>query len=543
MPAFHWGFNRSGAAWLLIALMIGVAAPVILPLSPAAHALPTAAAEQKPLQLEIRSQRRGTEAQLKIYLAQLRPLQAEQAALKRSGDVAKLQANQAALDRLYPQVALLFEPANLNNSHIIDAFPEFSGSTEWAIGIRFNPEGSQRFAELTRQIAGTGRSVGIFIDGKLISAPIVDLVYAKTGITGGSAVIQGNFTAEEAKQLATQFRTQSVPTAEPDRSLRLGNDRAQVGEFQAAIDHYTQAIQLQPQDVRAYVARATVQAKLENWQAAIADLTQAIARDPNNPNLYLQRGKLHEELTQDQQAVADYERVLQLDTPQFGIVVFQPLFKQYLQQENPSQAIALVDRVLNQLFSNADPPPELRQLVLSTRHLLVGMIQTFSEDHSEAVRSFTQAIKFAPQNTWAYYLRGVAFDRLGNPQRAQQDYRQVLKIAPEQALPKEIYQQFQPEAPVPAAHLASFYYVRGVAHFRLNDPQSAIVDLNQSIKLNPNYALAYRDRGLVLQQLGKQAAGTEDLRTAAQLFKQQRNAIGYGFVLEILLEDFPTTER
>jgi tetratricopeptide (TPR) repeat protein len=337
---------------------------------------------------------------------------------------------------------------------------------------------------------------------------------------------------------------QSVPTTEPERSLRLGADQEQLGNYQAAIGHYTQAIQLQPQDARAYVARATVQTRLKNWQAAIADLTQAIAHDPNNADLYWQRGRLYEEVAQDQQAVADYERVLQLDTPRFGMVVFQPLFKQYLQQGNQSQAIALVDRVLNQLFSDTDPP-ELRQLSLATRHLMVGMIQIFFEDHPEAVRSLTQAIALAPQNTWAYYLRGSAFEQLGNEQQAQQDYRQVLKIAPEQALPKEIYRQSQTGnlQPVPAAHLASIYYVRGAAHFRLNDPQSAIADLNQSIKLNPNYALAYRDRGLVLQQLGKQAAGMEDLRTAAQLFKQQRNAIGYGFVLEILLEDFPTTER
>ncbi|NEP16461.1 MAG: protein translocase subunit SecD, partial [Leptolyngbya sp. SIO4C1] len=84
-------------------------------------------------------------------------------------------------------------------------------SNAWEVVLEFNDEGGDLFAQLTRDIAGTGRSIGIFLDNDLISAPVVDVQYAQTGITGGSAVISGNFTAESARDLEIQLRGGALP--------------------------------------------------------------------------------------------------------------------------------------------------------------------------------------------------------------------------------------------------------------------------------------------------------------------------------------------
>lgn len=67
------------------------------------------------------------------------------------------------------------------------------------------------FAELTKNIAGTGRGLGIFLDNQLISAPVVGAQYAQTGIAGGGAEITGRFTSQEASDLAIQLRGGSLP--------------------------------------------------------------------------------------------------------------------------------------------------------------------------------------------------------------------------------------------------------------------------------------------------------------------------------------------
>jgi SecD/SecF fusion protein len=46
--------------------------------------------------------------------------------------------------------------------------------------------GSQRFADVTRQVAGKGRYIPIFLDQRCISAPTVE-----SPITGGSGQISG----------------------------------------------------------------------------------------------------------------------------------------------------------------------------------------------------------------------------------------------------------------------------------------------------------------------------------------------------------------
>jgi preprotein translocase subunit SecD len=87
-----------------------------------------------------------------------------------------------------------------------DAYPDSStNSTIVSIGLKFDAEGSKIFAALTKKLAGTGRAVGIFLNDRLMSYPIVSAQYAQTGITGGSAVITGNFSVQEAKDLAAQL--------------------------------------------------------------------------------------------------------------------------------------------------------------------------------------------------------------------------------------------------------------------------------------------------------------------------------------------------
>jgi len=53
--------------------------------------------------------------------------------------------------------------------------------------------------------------LGIFLDQRLLSAPVVDARYAETGITGGTASISGNFTTQSANDLAVQLRGGALP--------------------------------------------------------------------------------------------------------------------------------------------------------------------------------------------------------------------------------------------------------------------------------------------------------------------------------------------
>lgn len=72
------------------------------------------------------------------------------------------------------------------------------------VQLEFNAEGAQLFTDLTE--AHVGDYIGIFLDGYLISAPVV-----QQAIYGGEASITGDFTIEEARLLSQRLNAGALP--------------------------------------------------------------------------------------------------------------------------------------------------------------------------------------------------------------------------------------------------------------------------------------------------------------------------------------------
>jgi preprotein translocase subunit SecD len=167
-------------------------------------------------QLEFQQQRPGTEGEFQAEYSIKRQLDAELENLRRSGaspeNSDRLEELLKAKEESNKALLALFEPMGLTGKNLTDARPSPNQSgTAWEVALRFDEEGGQKFAELTQAVAGTGRSLGVFLDNDLISAPVVGVEFANTGITGGAAVITGNFTIDTANDLAVQLRGGSLP--------------------------------------------------------------------------------------------------------------------------------------------------------------------------------------------------------------------------------------------------------------------------------------------------------------------------------------------
>jgi len=162
--------------------------------------------------LDFREQLPGTEAQLAIERQLQQELLVKQTELKISKNEAAIQENQAALKRSNEAIAQLYKSSGLGGENLKDAQPQpLQSGNSWNVALRFDTKGGELFAELTKNLAGTGRTLGIFLDEKMISSPVVGVEFAQTGISGGSAVIQGNFTTQEANDLAVQLRGGALP--------------------------------------------------------------------------------------------------------------------------------------------------------------------------------------------------------------------------------------------------------------------------------------------------------------------------------------------
>lgn len=92
----------------------------------------------------------------------------------------------------------------LTGKDLKDAKAQISNGNQAVVGLEFNDEGGQKFADLTAR--NIGRQIAIVLDGDVLTAPVV-----QEAITGGKAQISGSRSIEEAEQLAILLRSGSLP--------------------------------------------------------------------------------------------------------------------------------------------------------------------------------------------------------------------------------------------------------------------------------------------------------------------------------------------
>ena len=122
----------------------------------------------------------------------------------------------------------------VDGADLVDAQPGFdSRSGEPDVNFRFNLRGGQRFGQVTSD--NVGRPFAIVLDGKVISAPRI-----LGPITGGSGQITGNFTVEQADNLAVLLRAGALPAKltvieESTVGPGLGQDSIDAGKRAALV--------------------------------------------------------------------------------------------------------------------------------------------------------------------------------------------------------------------------------------------------------------------------------------------------------------------
>jgi preprotein translocase subunit SecD len=104
-----------------------------------------------------------------------------------------------------PQGELLREAPVVHGNDLIDAQAAFDQRTsEPIVTFRFNTTAARTFARFTAE--NIGRPFAIVLDDVVVSAPVI-----REPILSGAGQVSGNFTVEDAKQLAVQLRAGALP--------------------------------------------------------------------------------------------------------------------------------------------------------------------------------------------------------------------------------------------------------------------------------------------------------------------------------------------
>jgi preprotein translocase subunit SecD len=121
----------------------------------------------------------------------------------------------------------------LTGGDLKSARQDYDQNGQPAVSIAFNAKGSKAFAETTQ--ANVGKQFAMILDGQVLSAPSIN-----EPILGGSAIINGSFTAQSAQSLAISLQSGSLPIALKTVEERtvgpgLGQDSIHKGIIASAI--------------------------------------------------------------------------------------------------------------------------------------------------------------------------------------------------------------------------------------------------------------------------------------------------------------------
>jgi Tfp pilus assembly protein PilF len=125
----------------------------------------------------------------------------------------------------------------------------------------------------------------------------------------------------------------------------------------------------------------------------------------------------------------------------------------------------------------------------------IGLAALAQKDQAKALTAFEQAASKAPENFYAHYNIGFIRQQQGKPAEALQQYQLALASKPDF---------------VPALYNSGTIY-------GASDPVHAMTIYRRVIKIDPKYASAYLNLGLLEAANGQAEQGRKDLEKALQL--------------------------
>ena len=220
-------------------------------------------------------------------------------------------------------------------------------------------------------------------------------------------------------------------------------------DYDHAIADYDQAIQLQPDNAKAYNNRGLAYAYKGDYDRAIADYDRAIQLRPDHAKAYNNRGLAYYDKGDYDRAIADYTQAIQVRPDDAGA---------YNNRGVAYAAKGYYDRAIADHDQAIQLRPEYAKAYYDR-----GVTYADKGDYDRAIADYTRAIQLRPDLAEAYYGRGLAYYDKGDYYSAIADYTQAIQVQPD---------------------YADAYYGRGLAYKSTGEKDEAIADFERVLELS-----------------------------------------------------------
>ncbi|XP_028413242.1 uncharacterized protein LOC114536089 isoform X2 [Dendronephthya gigantea] len=339
--------------------------------------------------------------------------------------------------------------------------------------------------------------------------------------------------------------------------LFRGKAFAKQGIFKPALKDLSSALHLDPRSSEAFFHRGCLLRKI-NPQKAIQDLSVSLLLDSSvdNVNAFLHRGIIYTDLKRWDEAVCDFEFALRLDKciacahVNIGLIMItkhesygraikrfsaavrvDPTYvrgyvcraEAYDKLGHLKEAIDDFTRVIHLRPVVADHRMSRGKLLLKQNKLELAsfhirqaaelsqglggsatqqaIVHAFLRDYDKAIDILTRATRITPTTTMLILLGKTCMKAKEFENAIASFKRAIYSLTP-----------WHPRIQMPL-EAATVYFMIGTCYTELNNPTSALDAFNNAIKVNPDYAEAYYNRGLTKMKL-KHAKSIHDFNRA-----------------------------
>ena len=276
---------------------------------------------------------------------------------------------------------------------------------------------------------------------------------------------------------------------------KTGIKFAETGKTEDAISNYTKSLELDPNFVKSYIARAESYIKMGKAVDALDDYERAGTLEPGEEEYHIKAAELSLELKDYKRAIKNSDLAINEDKkslPAYHIKITS-LHRLELYTEAVENCDKAIDIKKNKvtfsdkaavLFSmdNFADAQKYYQLALSedeqNLRSLIGIADAYyyQNQYDKAINSVNLALKVDAKSKDALWIRSRSYRKKMDYMSSINDLSQIILL-----YPKEKY-------------IIDVYYERAISYSAFNQHIPAVTDYTKVIEINPNYYQAYFKR-------------------------------------------------
>ncbi len=305
-----------------------------------------------------------------------------------------------------------------------------------------------------------------------------------------------------------------------DGAYYLGEARLNLGDFDAALSAFDEALALDGQFAPAYLGRARAQIAQEAATASIlTDLNTAILLDPNLVDAYLERATYNLARGNPDSALEDVAAA-ESRAPQNALVHYQKALV-YLAQEEFDLALQASQRAYS------------LDLTLLPNYVAKSQAQQGLEQYADSIETLQTYLSFEGDDGAAWQVLGMSYQLSGQEDLALESFERALSLDPN--LPQAAFYRGQSELAagkdqnalgdfrVAVANAPDWFEARiflAQAYLATGNPSGAFFEINISSPLakgDEQRAMLFYWRATTLEALGQDANALADWRSLLNL--------------------------